>query len=77
MLNPLLRSLRSGLSEAAASANALDTIDGVFDRQAARMAGLVPEEVEAQAKRISGYHKRRLIQTFPSGSKPSPTCWRT
>ena len=62
VLAPLMAQLRSGLSEASAASLALEIIDGVFRRW--RMAGLVQEEVAVHSARLSGYHKRRLIQTF-------------
>ena len=61
-LNPLMAGLRSGLSEASAASQALEIIDGVF--RGWHTAGLVDEEVAAHSARLSGYHKRRLIQTF-------------
>ena len=61
-LNPLMAGLRSGLSEASAASQALEIIDGVF--RGWHTAGLVDEEVAAQATRLSAYHRRRLIQTF-------------
>ena len=62
VLAPLMAQLRSGLSEASAASLALEIIDGVF--RGWRTAGLVQEEVAAHAARLSGYHRKRLIQTF-------------
>ncbi len=62
VLAPLMAQLSSGLSEASATSLALEIIDGVFRRW--RMGGLVDEEVAVHSARVSGYHKRRLIQTF-------------
>ena len=62
VLTPLMAQIRSVLSEASAASLALEIIDGVFRRW--RMAGLVQEEVAVHSGRLSGYHKRRLIQTF-------------
>ena len=62
VLTPLMAQLRSGLSEASAASLALEIIDGVFRRW--RTGGLVGEEVAVHSARVSGYHKRRLIQTF-------------
>ena len=86
-LNPLMAQLRSGLSEASAASLALEIIDGVFRRW--RTGGLVQEEVAAHAARLSGYHRRRLIQTFraalgvdirpvlaDSAIEPLMTAWR-
>ena len=61
-LNPLMAQLRSGLSEASAASQALEIIDGVF--RGWHTAGLVEEEVVAHSGRLSGYHRKRLIQTF-------------
>ena len=63
LLAPIMRQLRRGLSQAAAAAIALDVIDGVF-RGSWRVGGLVEDEVVAHARRLQGYHRRRLIQTF-------------
>ena len=62
VLAPLMAQLRNGLSEASAASLALEIIDEVFRRW--RMAGLVQDEVAVHSARVSGYHKRRLIQTF-------------
>ncbi len=62
VLTPLMAQLRSGLSEASATSLALEIIDGVFRRW--RMGGLVQEEVAGHSGRLSGYHRKRLIQTF-------------
>ena len=62
VLTPLMAQLRSGLSEASAASLALEIIDGVFRHW--RTGGLVNEEVAAHSARVSGYHRRRLIQTF-------------
>ena len=61
-LNPLMAQLRSGLSEASAASLALEIIDGVF--RGWHTGGLVEEEVAVHSARLSGYHRRRLIQTF-------------
>ena len=61
-LTPLMAQLRSGLSEASAASLVLEIIDGVFRRWG--MGGFVNEEVAAHSARVSGYHRRRLIQTF-------------
>ena len=86
-LNPLMAQLRSGLSEASATSLALEIIEGVFRRW--RMGGLVDEEVAAHSARLSGYHRKRLIQTFrtalgidirpmllDSAIEPLMTAWR-
>ena len=62
VIAPLMAQLRSGLSEASTASLALEVIDGVFRRW--RTGGLVDKEVMAHSGRLSGYHKRRLIQTF-------------
>ena len=62
VLTPLMAQLRSGLSEASAASLALEIIDGVF--RGWHTAGLVDEEVAVHSARVSGYHRRRLIQTF-------------
>ncbi len=87
VLTPLMAQLRSGLSEASAASLALEIIDGVF--RGWHTGGLVEEEVAAHAARLSGYHKRRLIQTFraalgvdirpvlaDSAIEPLMTAWR-
>ena len=66
-LNPLMAQLRSGLSEASAASLALEIIDGVFRRW--HTGGLVAEEVAAHSARVSGYHRKRLIQTFSDGAR--------
>ena len=63
LLSPIMRQLRRGLSQAAAAAITLDVIDDVF-RGSWRVGGLVEDEVVAHARRLQGYHRRRLIQTF-------------
>ncbi len=86
-LNPLMAQLRSGLSEASAASQTLEIIDGVF--RGWHTGGLVEEEVAAHAARLSGYHRRRLIQTFraalgvdirpvlaDSAIEPLMTAWR-
>ncbi len=63
ILTPYMRQLRDGLSRTAAASIALDAINRVFwDRGQTDL--LVESEVAAHAARLSGYHKRRLIQTF-------------
>ena len=62
VLAPLMAQLRSGLSEASAASLSLEIIDGVFRRW--RMGGLVDEEVAVHSGRLSGYHRKKLIQTF-------------
>ena len=42
---------------------ALEAITQIF-RRFGQTAGLAEREVATQATRLSGYHKRRLIQTF-------------
>ena len=87
VLAPLMAQLRNGLSEASAASLALEIIDGVFRRW--RTGGLVEEEVAAHSVRLSGYHRRRLIQTFraalgvdirpvlaDSAIEPLMTAWR-
>ena len=87
VLAPLMAQLRSGLSEASAVSLALEIIDGVF--RSWHTGGLVAEEVAAHSTRVSGYHKRRLIQTFrtalgidirprllDSAIEPLMTAWR-
>ena len=87
VLGPLMAQLRSGLSEASAASLALEIIDGVF--RGWHTAGLVDEEVAAHSARVSGYHRRRLIQTFrtalgidirpvllDSAIEPLMTAWR-
>ena len=61
VLGPLFRSLRSGLSRAAAVSQAIAALDGV---DWTLPGGLVADEVAAHAARLNGYHKRRLIKTF-------------
>ena len=63
VLGPLFRSLRSGLSRAAAVSQAIAALDGV---DWTLPEGLVAEEVAARAARLDGYHRARLIQTFRS-----------
>ena len=63
ILAPLMRSLRRGLSEAAAAGQAFDALRGVVGDHD-RMERLVAREVAAHAARLDGYHRRRLIQTF-------------
>ena len=87
VLAPLMAQLRNGLSEASAASLALEIIDGVF--RGWHTGGLVEDEVAAHAARLSGYHKRRLIQTFraalgvdirpvlaDSAIEPLMTAWR-
>ena len=62
VLSPLFRNLRSGLSRAAAAGMAFEALRGLVWN--ASMEGLVEEEVAAQAARLGGYHRDRLIQTF-------------
>ena len=63
VLRPFLRSIREGLSEAVGAAEAIERLDGV-PITTARRSKLVSSQVNAQAKRLSGYHRRKLIQTF-------------
>ena len=63
VLRPLMRNLRSGLNTAVAAAEAIETIDGV-PLTTARRERLVNSQVNAQAKKLNGYHRRKLIQTF-------------
>ena len=63
VLRPLSRSLRSGLSHAAAVSQAIAALDGV---DWTLPEGLVADEVAARAARLEGYHRARLIQTFRS-----------
>ena len=63
VLRPLSRSLRSGLSRAAAVSQAIAALDGV---DWTLPEGLVADEVAARAARLDGYHRARLIQTFRS-----------
>ena len=62
VLAPLMAQLRNGLSEASAASLALEIIDGVF--RGWHTGGLVAEEVAVHSARLSGYHRKRLIQTF-------------
>ena len=62
-LRPMMRDMRRGLSTATAAAEAIEAIDGV-PLTTARREGLMAGEVNRQAKRVSGYHRRKLIQTF-------------
>ena len=61
ILTPPFRNLRSGLSRATAASQAIAALDGV---DWTLPEGLVAEEVAAQAARLDGYHRTRLIQTF-------------
>ena len=63
VLARLLAELRSGLSEAGTTSLALEAITQIF-RRFGQTAGLAEREVAAQATRLSGDHKKRLIQTF-------------
>ena len=63
VLAPMLAQLRSGLSEVTTASLALETITQIFQRFG-QTPGLAEAEVAAQATRLSGYHRRRLIQTF-------------
>ncbi len=63
VLAPLLTQLRSGLSEATTVSLALETITHIF-RGFGQTGGLAEAEVATHATRLSGYHKKRLIQTF-------------
>ena len=63
VLAPLMRQLRSGLSRAAAASQLIAVLNGV---DWTLPEGLVAEEVAAQSARLSGYHRRRLIQAFRS-----------
>ena len=62
-LVPLMRQLRSGLSRAAAASQLIAVLNGV---DWTLPEGLVAEKVAAQSARLSGYHRRRLIQAFRS-----------
>ena len=64
VLSPLFRNLRSGLSRAVAAGMAFETLRGLVWN--ASMERLVEEEVAAQAARLDGYHRDRLIRTFRS-----------
>ena len=63
VLRPFMRSVRSGLSQATAAAEALERLDRIPVRTT-RRTGLIKAEVDAQAARLQGYHRRRLISTF-------------
>ena len=63
VLRPFMRSVRSGLSQATAAAEALERLDGIPVRTT-RRTGLIKAEVDAQAARLQAYHRRRLISTF-------------
>ena len=63
VLRPLMRNLRSGLNTAVAAAEAIETIDGV-PLTTARRERLLNSQVNAQAKKLTSYHRRKLIQTF-------------
>ena len=63
VLRPMMRQVRSGLSEATAAAEAIERLDKVPLRMS-RRDGLVAKEIAAHAKRLEGYHRRRLISTF-------------
>jgi len=63
LLRPLLNRIRRGLSLAVAVADAIDTLDAT-PIVTSRAIGLVEREINRQARRIQGYHRRRLIQTF-------------
>ncbi|MCY3784591.1 MAG: minor capsid protein [Chloroflexi bacterium] len=63
LLGPLMRNIRLGLSTAVAAAEAIERLDEVPLRTT-RRDGLVAREIAKQARRLSGYQRRRLIQTF-------------
>ena len=63
VLRPLMREIRSGLSTATAAAEAIERLDGV-PMTTTRRNGLVSREVARQARRLNGYHRRKLIDTF-------------
>ena len=58
---PLFRSLRSGLAEAAALAQAFAILDG---RPPPNLGSIPEEEARMHFVRVNGYHRTRLIQTF-------------
>ena len=63
LLAPLMRQVRTGLSTAVGAAEAIDSLAGataISDRR----AGLISDEVDAQAARLSGHHREDLIKTF-------------
>lgn len=63
LLRPLLNRIRRGLSLAVAVADAIDTLDAT-PILTTRAIGPVEREINKQARRIEGYHRRKLIQTF-------------
>ena len=63
VLAPLMRSLRSGLHEAAGAAVALDLLERGFSKMPLSEAAW-SEAVAAQARRLDGYHRSRLVQSF-------------
>lgn len=65
LLNHLLAEIRSGLSTAVAAAEAIDRLDQVT-AVSDRRWNLVDEEVEAQATRVAGHHRKDLIDSFQS-----------
>ena len=63
LLAPLMRQVRTGLSTAVGAAEAIDQLRGataISDRR----AGLVSDEVDAQAARLAGHHREDLIKSF-------------
>ena len=63
VLRPFMRSVRAGLSQATAAAEAIERLDGIPVRTT-RRTGLIGAQVDAQAQRLQGYHRRKLISTF-------------
>lgn len=63
VLRALMREIRAGLSTAVAAAEAIERLDGV-PLTTARRQGLMASEVNKQARRLNGYHRRQLIDTF-------------
>ena len=63
LLRPLMRQLRTGLSTAVATAEAIDRLDQNLQISSRRVR-LVDAEVDRQTRRIEGFHRAKLIQTF-------------
>ena len=63
LLDPLLKEVRSGLTQAAAARLAIEQLDNI-QWPTGVSVGLVESEIEAQAARLRGYHRERLVETF-------------
>ena len=65
LLDPMMVEIRAGVTDAASASLAIDEIDNMrWDRY--QQVGLVDDEIAAQSRRLQGYHKDRLVQTFRS-----------